>query len=66
MLKYEVFTNFFQSLEQEDDVSNEIYELSEQFVCTPYGHKEDHVVNAVFFSILYFTSIQICYLQIYK
>ena len=47
MLKYEVFTNLFQSLGEEDDVSNEIYELSEQFVCTFYGHKEDHDINAV-------------------
>ena len=29
MLKYEVFTNLFQSLGQEDNVSNEINELSE-------------------------------------
>ena len=47
MLKYEVFTNLFQSLGQEDNVSNEINELSEQFLCTLYGHKEDHDVSAV-------------------
>ena len=47
MLKYEVFTNLFQSLRQEDDASKEICELSEQFPCTLYGHKEDHHVNAV-------------------
>ena len=46
-LKYEVFTNLFQSLGEEDDVSNEIYELSKQFACTLYGHKEGHDVNAV-------------------
>ena len=34
MLKYEIFTNLLQSLGQEDDVSNKIYELSEEFVCT--------------------------------
>ena len=32
---------------KEDDVSNEFYELSEQFVCTLYGRKEDHDVNDV-------------------
>ena len=47
MLKYEMFTNLLQSLGQEDDVSNKIYELSEEFVCTLYGHKEDRNVNAV-------------------
>ena len=47
MLKYEVFTNLFQSLEQKDDVSNEMYELSGQFLCTLYGHKENDDVNVV-------------------
>ena len=47
MLKYEVYTILFQSLGQEDDVSTKIYELSEQFVCTLYTHKEDHDANDV-------------------
>ena len=45
MLKYEIFTNLLQSIGQEDDVSNKIYELSEEFVCTLYGHKEDRDVQ---------------------
>ena len=47
ILKYEMFTNLFQSLGQEDDVSDEIYELSEQFICNLYDHKEVPDVNAV-------------------
>lgn len=53
MPKYVDFTNLFQSLGQDDDVSNEIYELSEQFVCTLYFHKEDHDVNAVQYKMYY-------------
>ena len=34
-------------LGQEDGIRNEIYELSEQFLCTFYGHKEDRYVSAV-------------------
>ena len=47
MREYKMFTNLLQSLGQENDVSNKIYELSEQYVCTLYGHKEDHHLNAV-------------------
>ena len=49
----DTFTNLFQSLGQDDDVSKEIYELSEQFVCTLYFHKEVHDVNAVQYKMYY-------------
>ena len=40
-------------LGQENGISNEIYELSEQFLCTFYGYKEDRYVNAVQYKMYY-------------